>query len=110
MFHSWLTIIQLPHITNKVFLCPSQLVDRVFDESLNFRKIPPMVQNKAPEINGRPVELRPRAPDSLDSHSALRRRTWNRDEAVVDSLLLTSVSQLSAKIRQSVDKTAGKIR
>ncbi|KAM9411588.1 centrosomal protein of 170 kDa isoform 20-T20 [Salvelinus alpinus] len=87
-----------------------KLVDRVFDESLNFRKIPPMVQNKAPEINGRPVELRPRAPDSLDSHSALRRRTWNRDEAVVDSLLLTSVSQLSAKIRQSVDKTAGKIR
>ncbi|KAL0983839.1 hypothetical protein UPYG_G00133430 [Umbra pygmaea] len=87
-----------------------ELVDRVFDESLNFRKIPPMVQNKAPEINGRAVELRPRAPDSLDTHSALRRRTWNRDEAVLDTLLLTSVSQLSGKIRQSVDKTAGKIR
>ncbi|XP_010887065.2 centrosomal protein of 170 kDa isoform X3 [Esox lucius] len=92
-----------PEVTRK-------LVDRVFDESLNFRKIPPMVQNKAPEINGRAVELRPRAPDHLDSHSALRRRTWNRDEGVLDSLLLTSVSQLSAKIRQSVDKTAGKIR
>ncbi|XP_064789461.1 centrosomal protein of 170 kDa-like [Oncorhynchus masou masou] len=75
-----------------------KLIDCVFDESLNFRKIPPMVQNKAPEINGRP-----RAPDS-------QRRTWNRDEAVLDSLLLTSVSQLSAQIRQSVDKTAGKIR
>ncbi|XP_048865173.1 centrosomal protein of 170 kDa-like isoform X19 [Brienomyrus brachyistius] len=86
------------------------LVDRVFDESLNFRKIPPVVQTKAPEINGRPVELRPRAPDSQDPQTALRRRTWNRDEAVLDSLLLTSVSQLSAKIRQSVDKTAGKIR
>ncbi|XP_048865156.1 centrosomal protein of 170 kDa-like isoform X4 [Brienomyrus brachyistius] len=87
-----------------------KLVDRVFDESLNFRKIPPVVQTKAPEINGRPVELRPRAPDSQDPQTALRRRTWNRDEAVLDSLLLTSVSQLSAKIRQSVDKTAGKIR
>ncbi|XP_036402425.1 centrosomal protein of 170 kDa-like isoform X2 [Megalops cyprinoides] len=87
-----------------------ELVDRVFDESLNFRKIPPIVQTKAPEINGRPVELRPRAPDSLDPQTALRRRTWNRDEAVLDSLLLTSVSQLSSKIRQSVDKTAGKIR
>ncbi|XP_076831558.1 centrosomal protein of 170 kDa-like isoform X2 [Brachyhypopomus gauderio] len=89
-----------------------ELVDRVFDESLNFRKIPPAVQTKAPEINGKPVELRPRAPDSVDPH-ALRRRTWNRDEvrpAVLDSLLLTSVSQLSSKIRQSVDKTAGKIR
>ena len=31
-------------------------------------------------------------------------------QAVLDSLLLTSVSQLSLKIRQSVDKTAGKIR
>lgn len=87
-----------------------ELVDRLFDESLNFRKIPPMIQSKAPEINGRPVELRPRAPDSLDPHAAIRRRTWNRDEAVLDSLLLTSVSQLSAKIRHSVDKTAAKIR
>ncbi|KAM9476492.1 centrosomal protein of 170 kDa isoform 7-T7 [Clarias gariepinus] len=90
-----------------------ELVERVFDESLNFRKIPPVVQTKTPEMNGRPVELRPRAPDSLDPQSALRRRTWNRDEvrpAVLDSLLLTSVSQLSSKIRQSVDKTAGKIK
>ncbi|XP_056616731.1 centrosomal protein of 170 kDa isoform X4 [Triplophysa dalaica] len=90
-----------------------ELVERVFDESLNFRKIPPVVQTKAAEINGRPLELRPRAPDSLDPQAALRRRTWNRDEvrpAVLDSLLLTSVSQLSSKIRQSTDKTASKIR
>ncbi|MBN3309257.1 CE170 protein, partial [Amia calva] len=87
-----------------------ELVDRVFDESLNFRKIPPVVQNKAPEINGRPVELRPRSSDAPDPQAAIRRRTWNRDEAVLDSLLLTSVAQLSSKIRQSVDKTAGKIR
>nr|XP_046258752.1 centrosomal protein of 170 kDa isoform X5 [Scatophagus argus] len=87
-----------------------ELVDRVFDESLNFRKIPPVIStNKAPEVNGKPVELRPRAPDSLEPR-ALRRRTWNRDEAVLDSLLLNSVSQLSTKIRHSVDKTAGKIR
>ncbi|TMS04815.1 Centrosomal protein of 170 kDa [Larimichthys crocea] len=57
-----------------------ELVDRVFDESLNFRKIPPVIStNKAPEINGKPVELRPRAPDSLEPR-ALRRRTWNREE------------------------------
>lgn len=66
------------------FLSPlavyAQLVDRVFDESLNFRKIPPVIStNKAPEINGKPVELRPRAPDSLEPR-ALRRRTWNREE------------------------------
>ncbi|KAJ8360263.1 hypothetical protein SKAU_G00167880 [Synaphobranchus kaupii] len=87
-----------------------ELLDRVFDESLNFRKIPPILQTKAPEINGRPVELRPHAPDAPESKATLRRRTWTREEAVLDSLLLTSVSQLSVKIRHSVDKTAGKIR
>ncbi|XP_040034650.2 centrosomal protein of 170 kDa isoform X3 [Gasterosteus aculeatus] len=87
-----------------------KLVDRVFDESLNFRKIPLVIStNKAPEINGKPVELRPRAPDSQEPR-ALRRRTWNREEAVLDSLVLNSVSQLSTKIRNSIDKTAGKIR
>lgn len=87
-----------------------ELVDRVFDESINFRKIPPVItSNKPPEINGKPVEHRPRAPDSLEPR-ALRRRTWNREDAILDSLLITSVSQLSTKIRQSVDKTAGKIR
>lgn len=35
---------------------------------------------------------------------------WCLSQAVLDSLLLTSVTQLSSKIRQSVDKTAGKIR
>lgn len=87
-----------------------ELVDRVFDESINFRKIPPVITtNKPPEINGKPMEHRPRAPDSLEPR-ALRRRTWNREDAILDSLLITSVSQLSTKIRQSVDKTAGKIR
>lgn len=62
------------------FAFTSQLVDRVFDESLNFRKIPPVISTtKAPEVNGKPVELRPRAPDSLEPR-ALRRRTWNREE------------------------------
>uniref|UniRef100_A0A096MGI3 Centrosomal protein 170Aa n=1 Tax=Poecilia formosa TaxID=48698 RepID=A0A096MGI3_POEFO len=88
----------------------AQLVDRVFDESLKFRKIPPVISsNKPPEINGKPVEHQPRAPDGREPR-ALRRRTWNREEAVLDSLLIHSVSQLSTKIRHSVDRTAGKIR
>jgi len=67
----------LPSTSLPVF---AQLVDRVFDESLNFRKIPPVIStNKVPEINGKPVELRPRAPDSLEPRT-LRRRTWNREE------------------------------
>ncbi|XP_062390898.1 centrosomal protein of 170 kDa [Sardina pilchardus] len=78
---------------------PSALDDRVFAESLG----------SAPEISTTSVELRPPAANGQDLR-ALRRRTWNRDEAVMDSLLLASVSQLSAKIRQAVEKTTGKIR
>ncbi|NWX89395.1 CE170 protein, partial [Nothoprocta pentlandii] len=87
-----------------------KLVDRVFDESLNFRKIPPLVHAKPPEGNGRPAEGRPQLTDALDPPTITRRRTWSRDEVMGDSLLLSSVFQFSRKIRQSIDKTAGKIR
>ncbi|XP_074945480.1 centrosomal protein of 170 kDa isoform X2 [Phalacrocorax aristotelis] len=87
-----------------------ELVDRVFDESLNFRKIPPLVHAKPPEGNGRPNDARPQITDALDPPTITRRRTWSRDEVMGDSLLLSSVFQFSRKIRQSIDKTAGKIR
>ncbi|XP_074846184.1 centrosomal protein of 170 kDa isoform X3 [Carettochelys insculpta] len=87
-----------------------KLVDRVFDESLNFRKIPPLVHAKPPEGNSRPNDSRPQLPDALDPPTITRRRTWSRDEVMGDSLLLSSVFQFSRKIRQSIDKTAGKIR
>lgn len=87
-----------------------ELVDRVFDESLNFRKIPPLVHAKPPDGNGRPNDARPQLPDAMDPPTITRRRTWSRDEVMGDSLLLSSVFQFSRKIRQSIDKTAGKIR
>ncbi|XP_030355278.1 centrosomal protein of 170 kDa isoform X5 [Strigops habroptila] len=87
-----------------------ELVDRVFDESLNFRKIPPLVHSKPPEGNGRPNDAGPQLTGTLDPPKITRRRTWSRDEVMGDSLLLSSVFQFSRKIRQSIDKTAGKIR
>ncbi|XP_058525391.1 centrosomal protein of 170 kDa isoform X10 [Ochotona princeps] len=85
-----------------------KLVDRVFDESLNFRKIPPVVNSKTPEgNNGRSVAQPAEPPDHL---TITRRRTWSRDEVMGDNLLLSSVFQFSRKIRQSIDQTAGKIR
>ncbi|XP_014375062.1 centrosomal protein of 170 kDa isoform X1 [Alligator sinensis] len=87
-----------------------KLVDRVFDESLNFRKIPPLVHAKPPEGNGRSNDSRPQLTEALDPPTITRRRTWSRDEVMGDSLLLSSVFQFSRKIRQSIDKTAGKIR
>ncbi|XP_075387277.1 centrosomal protein of 170 kDa isoform X12 [Tenrec ecaudatus] len=88
-----------------------KLVDRVFDESLNFRKIPPLVHSKPPEgNNGRSGEARSQPAETPDHLTITRRRTWSRDEVMGDNLLLSSVFQFSKKIRQSIDKTAGKIR
>ncbi|XP_008847388.1 centrosomal protein of 170 kDa isoform X2 [Nannospalax galili] len=88
-----------------------ELVDRVFDESLNFRKIPPLVHSKTPEgNNGRSSDSRPQPTEPPDHLTITRRRTWSRDEVMGDNLLLSSVFQFSRKIRQSIDKTAGKIR
>ncbi|XP_076871350.1 centrosomal protein of 170 kDa isoform X2 [Brachyhypopomus gauderio] len=61
------------------------------------------------DIDNKAVEMRPCSTSNQQS-PAIRRRTWNKDENVLDSLLLTSVSQLSAKIKQGVDKTVRKIR
>ncbi|XP_072849176.2 centrosomal protein of 170 kDa isoform X2 [Pogona vitticeps] len=87
-----------------------ELVDRVFDESLNFRKIPPVVNAKTPDGNSRPNEPKPQSTDVPEPPTITRRRTWSRDEVMGDTLLLSSVFQFSRKIRQSIDKTAGKIR
>ncbi|XP_044122972.1 centrosomal protein of 170 kDa isoform X8 [Neovison vison] len=88
-----------------------ELVDRVFDESLNFRKIPPLVHSKTPEGNNcRSGDPRPQPAEPPDQLTITRRRTWSRDEVMGDNLLLSSVFQFSKKIRQSIDKTAGKIR
>uniref|UniRef100_A0A2K6TMH8 Centrosomal protein 170 n=1 Tax=Saimiri boliviensis boliviensis TaxID=39432 RepID=A0A2K6TMH8_SAIBB len=61
-----------------------KLVDRVFDESLNFRKIPPLIHSKTPEgNNGRSGDPRPQAAEPPDQLTITRRRTWSRDEVSV---------------------------
>lgn len=65
----------------------SQLVDRVFDESLNFRKIPPVVNAKTPDGNSRPNEPKPQPTDVPEPPTITRRRTWSRDEVSVHCAL-----------------------
>ncbi|XP_030284835.1 centrosomal protein of 170 kDa isoform X2 [Sparus aurata] len=81
--------------------------ERVFDDSLDVGG--PADNSSVMGTNGRSVELRPRGSGGQSSRS-IRRQTWNRDDLVLDSLLLASVTQLSTRIRQSVDKTTCKIR
>ncbi|KAL1769899.1 centrosomal protein of 170 kDa isoform X3 [Sigmodon hispidus] len=102
---------EIDSVTSSGTAPSTTLVDRVFDESLNFRKIPPLVHSKTPEgNNGRSGDSRPQPTELPDNLTITRRRTWSRDEVMGDNLLLSSVFQFSRKIRQSIDKTAGKIR
>ncbi|XP_013375737.1 PREDICTED: centrosomal protein of 170 kDa isoform X3 [Chinchilla lanigera] len=102
---------EIDSVTSSGTAPSTTLVDRVFDESLNFRKIPPLVHSKTPEgNNGRSGDPRPPGAEPPDHLTITRRRTWSRDEVMGDNLLLSSVFQFSRKIRQSIDKTAGKIR
>ncbi|XP_058431139.1 centrosomal protein of 170 kDa isoform X3 [Marmota monax] len=102
---------EIDSVTSSGTAPSTTLVDRVFDESLNFRKIPPLVHSKTPEgNNGRSGDPRPQTTEPPDHLTITRRRTWSRDEVMGDNLLLSSVFQFSKKIRQSIDKTAGKIR
>ncbi|XP_060048040.1 centrosomal protein of 170 kDa isoform X12 [Erinaceus europaeus] len=102
---------EIDSVTSSGTAPSTTLVDRVFDESLNFRKIPPLVHPKTPEGNNcRSGDPRPQATEPPDQLTITRRRTWSRDEVMGDNLLLSSVFQFSKKIRQSIDKTAGKIR
>uniref|UniRef100_A0A3Q1F818 Centrosomal protein of 170 kDa-like n=1 Tax=Acanthochromis polyacanthus TaxID=80966 RepID=A0A3Q1F818_9TELE len=80
------------------------LEEHVFDDNLDLGSA-----STEQGTNGRSVELRPRGSNGKSSRS-IRRQTWNRDDAILDSLLLASVTQLSTRIRQSVDKTTCKIR
>ncbi|XP_044122967.1 centrosomal protein of 170 kDa isoform X3 [Neovison vison] len=102
---------EIDSVTSSGTAPSTTLVDRVFDESLNFRKIPPLVHSKTPEGNNcRSGDPRPQPAEPPDQLTITRRRTWSRDEVMGDNLLLSSVFQFSKKIRQSIDKTAGKIR
>uniref|UniRef100_A0A3Q3LYS2 Centrosomal protein 170Ab n=1 Tax=Labrus bergylta TaxID=56723 RepID=A0A3Q3LYS2_9LABR len=74
-----------------------QLKERVCDDSLD---LDGPAENNSMGTNGRSVELRPRS-SSGQSARSIRRQTWNRDDGVLDSLLLASVTQLSTRIRQS---------
>ncbi|PIN95715.1 hypothetical protein AB205_0114830 [Aquarana catesbeiana] len=86
-----------------------ELVDRVFDESLNFRKIPPSNSSRS-EASLRASEAKAQPKEISEPPLITRRKTWSRDEVMGDSLLLSSVFQFSRKIRQTIDKTANKIR
>ncbi|XP_051872705.1 centrosomal protein of 170 kDa protein B-like isoform X2 [Pristis pectinata] len=79
----------------------SQLVQHIPEASLNFQKVPP-------ESSGIRKDLDQNMNDSKDPDS--KRRSWNREEVILDNLMWNSVSQLSQFIRENMEQTAAKIK
>ncbi|XP_043553515.1 centrosomal protein of 170 kDa protein B-like isoform X1 [Chiloscyllium plagiosum] len=79
----------------------SQLVQHIPEASLNFQKVPP-------ESSGIKKDLDQNMNDSKDPDS--KRRSWNREEVILDNLMWNSVSQLSQFIRENMEQTATKIK
>ncbi|XP_069772672.1 centrosomal protein of 170 kDa protein B-like isoform X2 [Narcine bancroftii] len=79
----------------------SQLVQHIPEASLNFQKVPP-------ESLGIRKDLDQNMNDSKDPDS--KRRSWNREEVILDNLMWNSVSQLSQFIRENMEQTAAKIK
>ncbi|XP_032812002.1 centrosomal protein of 170 kDa-like isoform X3 [Petromyzon marinus] len=85
-----------------------QLVQRIADEAINFRKVPPHSLADGQTTCG--PEAPYRAEEGRMPDSASKRKTWTRDEMQLDNLILSSVAQLSQKIRSNTDRTATKMR
>ncbi|XP_048456189.1 centrosomal protein of 170 kDa protein B isoform X2 [Rhincodon typus] len=78
-----------------------ELVQHIPEASLNFQKVPP-------DSSGIKKDLDQNMNDSKDPDS--KRRSWNREEVIVDNLMWNSVSQLSQFIRENMEQTASKIK
>ncbi|XP_078262588.1 centrosomal protein of 170 kDa protein B-like isoform X2 [Rhinoraja longicauda] len=78
-----------------------ELVQHIPEASLNFQKVPP-------ESLGIRKDLDQNMNGSKDPDS--KRRSWNREEVILDNLMWNSVSQLSQFIRENMEQTAAKIK
>ncbi|XP_043963000.1 centrosomal protein of 170 kDa protein B isoform X1 [Gambusia affinis] len=79
---------------------PAQLVHRIPEASLNFQKVPPG-SAAILDLDANMNEAEP---------SSLQRRPWNREEVILDNLMLNPVSQLSQAIRENTEQLAEKMK
>ncbi|XP_046878250.1 centrosomal protein of 170 kDa protein B [Hypomesus transpacificus] len=79
---------------------PSQLVQHIPEASLNYQKVPP----------GSTAVLDLDANMNDQDPSSKQRRPWNREEVILDNLMLNPVSQLSQAIRENTEQLAEKMK
>ncbi|XP_048106824.1 centrosomal protein of 170 kDa protein B isoform X2 [Alosa alosa] len=75
----------------------SQLVQHIPEASLNYQKVPP-------------GSLSPLEQDSNMNEQESKRRPWNREEVILDNLMLNPVSQLSQAIRENTEQLTEKMK
>ncbi|XP_005160385.1 centrosomal protein of 170 kDa protein B isoform X1 [Danio rerio] len=86
-----------PYASLQSFLLP-QLVQHIPEASLNYQKVPPGSTS--------PIDQ----DSNMNDHDSSRRRPWNREEVILDNLMLNPVSQLSQAIRENTEQLAEKMK
>uniref|UniRef100_A0A3Q2T606 Centrosomal protein 170B n=1 Tax=Fundulus heteroclitus TaxID=8078 RepID=A0A3Q2T606_FUNHE len=89
----------LPNTPASTMSAREELVHRIPEASLNYQKVPP----------GSAAILDLDANMNEPEPSSLQRRPWNREEVILDNLMLNPVSQLSQAIRENTEQLAEKM-
>uniref|UniRef100_A0A3Q4GDE6 Centrosomal protein 170Bb n=1 Tax=Neolamprologus brichardi TaxID=32507 RepID=A0A3Q4GDE6_NEOBR len=90
----------LPNTPASTISAREELVQRIPEASLNYQKVPPgsaAVSDLDANMN---------EPET----GSKQRRPWNREEVILDNLMLNPVSQLSQAIRENTEQLAEKMK
>uniref|UniRef100_A0A3P8TQD3 Centrosomal protein 170B n=1 Tax=Amphiprion percula TaxID=161767 RepID=A0A3P8TQD3_AMPPE len=90
----------LPNTPASTISAREELVQHIPEASLNYQKVPPG-STAVSELDANMNEPDP---------SSKQRRPWNREEVILDNLMLNPVSQLSQAIRENTEQLAEKMK
>ncbi|KAL7888678.1 hypothetical protein AOLI_G00036520 [Acnodon oligacanthus] len=88
----------MPNTPASTISAREELVHHIPEASLNYQKVPPGLTS--------PVDQ----DSNMNEHEGFKRRPWNREEVILDNLMLNPVSQLSQAIRENTEQLAEKMK
>ncbi|XP_015206311.2 centrosomal protein of 170 kDa protein B isoform X2 [Lepisosteus oculatus] len=90
----------VPNTPASTISAREELVQHIPEASLNFQKVPPGSAGVKKEVDQ----------NMNDQDINSKRRAWNREEVILDNLMLNPVSQLSQAIRENTEQLAEKMK
>ncbi|KAM3602979.1 uncharacterized protein V6R79_014341 [Siganus canaliculatus] len=90
----------MPNTPASAVSAREELVQHIPEASLNYQKVPPG-SAAVPDLDANMNEPEP---------ASKQRRPWNREEVILDNLMLNPVSQLSQAIRENTEQLAEKMK